>query len=118
MFVLSFLFAMCLPALLLPFASGVWLYPRTDSTVRLETVLGTRTLEAEGLRSWPLFNIPGRVWGITVMLVRDRTGRGVLVMDSGLWHGEEGSMLVGMLTVIAWGIFSALMLVALMELAF
>lgn len=115
---LSFIFAMGVPVFLLPVASGVWLYPRGDGTVRVPTVLGTRVLEADSVSTRPLFELPGRGWGITVTLVRDRTSRWFLMADSGLWHDEEGSIVLGMLAILAWSAVTVLVWAVLIELTF
>lgn len=59
---LSVLFGFSFPFIVLPVASGVWLYSNGDKAVRLVTVLGVRVLQANSLRSRALFNIPGQGW--------------------------------------------------------
>lgn len=115
---LSVLFGMSLPLIVLPFASGVWLYPARDNTVRIETVLGARVLRADSLTSHVLFNLPGRGWGLTVRLVLDGERRWVLVADSGLWRDEEGSILLGILATLVWSAVTILVLALSVELAF
>lgn len=115
---LSVLLGICLPLIVLPFASGVWLYPNSDNTVRIRTVLGTRVLQANTVASIVLFNVPGRGWGLTVRVVRDRERRWALIADSGLWRDEEGSILLGIVAILAWSAVTILVLALSVELAF
>lgn len=115
---LSIFFGFSLPLIALPFASGVWLYPSSDNTVRIPTVLGVRVLQAESLTSRVLCNLPGQGWGLTVRLVRDAEGRWALVADSGLWRDEEGSILLGILAILVWSAVTILVLAVSFEVAF
>lgn len=115
---LSVLFGFSFPFIVLPVASGVWLYSNGDKAVRLVTVLGVRVLQANSLRSRALFNIPGQVWGLTVRLIRDGRGRWALVADSGLWRDEEGSILMGIVAIVVWSAVAILIFGLSVDLAF
>lgn len=115
---LSVLFGFSFPFIVLPVASGVWLYSNGDKAVRLVTVLGVRVLQANSLRSRALFNIPGQGWGLTVRLIRDGRGRWALVADSGLWRDEEGSILMGIVAIFVWSAVVILIFGLSVDLAF
>lgn len=116
-FGLSFVLGLALPFLVLPIGSGVWLYERPDGTVRVETVLGLRRLEADSVRWRPLLYLPGRGWGLGITSVTS-TGRGwVLIADSGAWEDQVAGAkeyLLGIVAIIVW-VLTALIAMGLLH---
>lgn len=82
---------MFIPLFLLPVSSGA-LVIADAGILKAQTVLGTRTISAQGIRTIAIFPVPGWPYDWYITVAAANIFKFVVIVDSGFWDEDSNSV--------------------------